>query len=100
LEASGVCERERLGKKLGDAESAIKTDCDQARVRQRYRKLNREELVDRLLLVEQQYVQLNERWLSLNDHVLEWQLRAEQAERRFEQRQQVPVDVQRSLGQT
>ncbi|GHO98527.1 hypothetical protein KSF_085750 [Reticulibacter mediterranei] len=88
------------GKKRSGTEPTIKTDRDQAHVWQRYMKLNREELVDQLLLLERQYAQLNERWLNLNDHVLEWQLRAEQAERRFEQRQQIPVDVWPHPGQT
>lgn len=63
--------------------SAIKPDRDQARVRQRYMKLSREELVNQLLLVEQQYAELHERYLAMNDKLLEWQLRAEQAESRL-----------------
>jgi hypothetical protein len=39
-----------------DAKLVIKTDRDLARARQRYMKLNREELVEQLLSVEQQYV--------------------------------------------
>ena len=66
---------------------AIKADRDQGRVRQRYLKMNREELVDQLLLTEQQYAQLHERWLALNDKLLEWQLRAEQAEAQLHARQ-------------
>ncbi len=64
----------------GDARPVIKADRDQARVRQRYMKLNREELVDQLLSVEHQYAELHERYLAMNDKLLEWQLRAEQAE--------------------
>ena len=56
----------------------IKGDRDQTRVRQRYLKLSREELVNQLLLVEQQYAELHERYLAMNDKLLEWQLRAEQ----------------------
>src|SRR5258708_6815121 len=63
-----------------DTRLAIKVDRDQARVRQRYMKLNREALVDQLILIEQEYAQIHERWLTTNDKVLEWQLRAEQAE--------------------
>src|SRR5205807_9691667 len=58
----------------------IKVDRDQTRVKQRYMKLSREELADHLLWVEQEYTQLNARYLALNDKLLEWQLRAEQAE--------------------
>lgn len=62
----------------------IKAERDERRVRQRYMRSNREELVDQLIFVEQQYAQLHERWLSMNDKVLEWQLRAEQAEARLQ----------------
>ncbi len=58
----------------------IKVERDQARVRQRYLKWSREELVNQLLLMEQQYAELHERYLAMNDKLLEWQLRAEQAE--------------------
>ncbi len=64
----------------GDARPVIKAGRDQTRVRQRYMKLNREELVDHLLAVEQQYAELHERYLGMNDKLLEWQLRAEAAE--------------------
>jgi hypothetical protein len=64
----------------GDARPVIKADRDQGRVRQRYMKLNREELVDQLLSVEHHYAELHERYLAMNDKLLEWQLRAEQAE--------------------
>jgi hypothetical protein len=58
----------------------IKADRDQAPVRQRYKQLSREELVDHLVSVEQQYAELHERYLATNDKLLEWQLRAEAAE--------------------
>lgn len=68
----------------GDAKTApklpIKTDRNQNRARQRYMKLSRSELVEQLLSVEQRCSEIHERWLALNDRVLEWQLRAEQAE--------------------
>jgi hypothetical protein len=70
-------------RKEGDTLPVIKADRDQARARRRYMKLNREELVDQLLLTEQQYGELHSRWLAMNDKLLEWQLRAEQAESRF-----------------
>jgi hypothetical protein len=71
-----------------DARRVIKADRDQARVRQRYKKLNREDLVVRLLSVEQQYAELYERYLATNDKLLEWQLRAEQAEAQLKTRQE------------
>lgn len=66
--------------RASDAELVIKGDRDLSRVRQRYIKLSKAALLERLLSVEQQYVHLQERWLRTNDNVLEWQLRAEQAE--------------------
>jgi len=72
----------------GDARPVIKADRDQVRVRQRYMKLNREELVNQLLSVEQQYAQLHERYLAVNDKLLEWQLRAEQAEAQLKAQQE------------
>jgi len=71
-----------------DARRVIKADRDQARVRQRYMKLNREDLVVLLLSVEQQYAELHERYLATNDKLLEWQLRAEQAEAQLKTRQE------------
>jgi hypothetical protein len=61
----------------------IKAERDEKRVRQRYVKLSREELVNQLLLVEQQYAELHTRYLTMNDKLLEWQLRTEQAESRL-----------------
>jgi hypothetical protein len=71
-----------------DARPIIKADRDQARIRQRYMKLNREDLVAQLLSVEQQYAELHERYLATNDKLLEWQLRAEQAEAQLKTRQE------------
>jgi hypothetical protein len=66
----------------------IKGDRDQTRVRQRYLKWSREELVNQLLLVEQQYAELHERYLALNDQLLEGQLCAEEASVRLKPLQQ------------
>jgi len=74
--------------KNGNTTLVIKADRDQGRVRQRYMKLNREELVDQLLSVEQQYAQLHERYLAVNDKLLEWQLRAKAAEAQLNARQE------------
>jgi len=73
--------------KTTEAGPVVKEGRDQRRVRQRYMKWNREALVDQLILMEQQYAQLHERWLTTNDSVLEWQLRAEQAEAQLQTRQ-------------
>ena len=63
----------------GETALMIKADRDQSRVRQRYMRWNRTELVNHLLSVEQQYAKLHERYLATNDKLLEWQLRAEEA---------------------
>ncbi len=85
--ASKPKKRERAPRN-GDAKPGIKADRDQARVRQRYMKLNREELVDQLLTVEQQYADLNVHYLSMNDKLLEWQLRTEAAEAQLNTQQE------------
>ncbi len=72
----------------GETAPMIKADRDQARVRQRYMQWNRANLVDRLLFVEQQYAELNTRYLGMNDKLLEWQLRAEAAEAQLNARQE------------
>lgn len=74
--------------KLGDTGLVLRADRNQDRVRQRYMKLNREELVDQLLDREQHYAQLHERYLGMNDKLLEWQLRAEQAEAQLNAQQE------------
>jgi hypothetical protein len=69
----------------GSTHPVIKIDRDQSRVRQRYMKWNRTDLVNQLLSVEQQYAELQERYLATCDQLLEWQLRAETAEARVKQ---------------
>jgi hypothetical protein len=58
----------------------IKADRDEQRVRLRYRRMSKEALVERLLAVERTYAQERARWLSQQDDVLTWRLRAEAAE--------------------
>lgn len=55
----------------------IKGDRDGARARYRYLKLNKAELVERLLGVEQAHAVLQERWFQVNEEMLSWRLRAE-----------------------
>jgi hypothetical protein len=50
-------------------------------------KLNRDALVDQLILIEQEYAQLHEHWLTTHDKVLEWQLQAERAEAQLQTQQ-------------
>ena len=63
-----------------NARPVVKVDRDQTRARQRYMRLSREELVGQFLLVQQQHAELHECYLAMNDKLLEWQLRTEQAE--------------------
>jgi len=48
----------------------IKADRDLTRVRQRYMRLSKPELVERLLAVEQAYAEHQELWLQANDDLL------------------------------
>jgi hypothetical protein len=50
----------------------VKANRDQARVRQRYQRLAKRDLVDRLLDAEQAYAAERERWLQANDLVFWW----------------------------
>ena len=56
-----------------------KADRDQARVRQRYRRLTKRALIDRLLGAEQAYADERERWLQANDLVFWWMHMYDQA---------------------
>ena len=68
---------------------AVKLDRDEQRVRQRYLRLSKEALVERLITAERTLAEQRERWLSQQDETLTWQLRAETAERQLvDQRQQ------------
>jgi len=56
---------------------------DEKRVRQRYLRLSKPDLVDRLLAAERASANQEQRWLSHQDDVLTWRLRAETAEARI-----------------
>jgi len=58
----------------------VKLDRDLTQVRQRYLRMGKAALVDRLLAVEQTYAEQQERWLVQQDEFLQWRLRAETAE--------------------
>jgi hypothetical protein len=60
--------------------AGIKRDRDTARVRYRYLKWSKADLVARLVAVENAHAALQERWVEVNEEVLRWRLRAEQAE--------------------
>jgi hypothetical protein len=67
--------------------AVIKRDRDAARVRYRYLKSTKGELVARLLAVENAHAVLQERWLELNEEILSWRLRAERAESQLRRRE-------------
>ncbi len=62
---------------------SVKLTRDEVRVRQRYHRLSKETLVDRLLAAERYVAELEQRWLSHQDDVLIFRLRAEAAEKRL-----------------
>ncbi len=84
--------RERQAKLLVVASSAqpgpVKPDRNEQRVRQRYLRMSKEALVDRLLAVERASAQERSRWLTQQDEVLTWRLRAEAAEARLTREKQ------------
>jgi len=69
-------------KKVKATRISTKADRDQEQVRQRYLRLSKAELVDRLLAVESAYAEQEHRWLEQQDEVLTWRLRTEAAETR------------------
>lgn len=58
----------------------IKVDRNEARARQRYKRLTKCELIDRLVTVEHAYAEREEIWLQSSEEGLLWQLRAEEGE--------------------
>ena len=59
---------------------AVKPGRDEQRVRQRYLRMSKEMLVERLITAERTLAEQREHWLSQQDEVLTWRLRAEGAE--------------------
>lgn len=62
---------------------AIKPSRDEQRVRQRYLRMGKETLVERLITTERTLAEQRERWLGQQDEVLNWRLGAEAAEARL-----------------
>jgi hypothetical protein len=62
---------------------SVKLTRDEVRARQRYQRLSKTVLVDQLLVAERSVAELEQRWLSHQDDVLCWRLRAEAAEKRI-----------------
>lgn len=59
---------------------AVKPGRDEQRVRQRYLRMSKETVVERLITAERTLAEQRERWLSQQDEMLTWRLRAEAAE--------------------
>jgi hypothetical protein len=66
----------------------IKPGRDEQRVRQRYLRMSKEALVDRLITTERTLAEQRGRWLSQQDEVLTWRLRAETAEAQLAEKMQ------------
>jgi len=62
----------------------VKPGRDEQRVRQRYLRMSKETLVERLLTAERTLAEQRERWLLQQDEVLSFRLRTEQAEKRLQ----------------
>ena len=58
----------------------VKPGRDEQRVRQRYLRMSKEALVERLITAERTLAEQRERWLSQQDEALTWRLRAGAAE--------------------
>lgn len=64
---------------------AVKPGRDEQRVRQRYLRMGKEALVERLITAERTLAEQQERWLTQQDEALTWRLRAEAAEARLKE---------------
>jgi len=65
---------------------AVKPGRDEQRVRQRYLRMSKDALIDRLITAERTLAEQRERWLSQQDEVLIWRLRAEAAEAQLQEK--------------
>jgi len=63
-----------------------------AKRRRSYMSWSRSELVDELLRVQQERDRFQEQWLDASDNLLQWQLRALEAEKQLEAKQ-APTNV-------
>lgn len=81
--------RKRRAKPLAVASltppETIKLGRDEQRVRQRYLRMGKETLVERLIIAERTLAEQRERWLAQQDEALTWRLRAEAAEAQLHQ---------------
>ncbi len=66
----------------------VKPGRNEQRVRQRYLRMGKEALTDRLIAAERTMAEQRERWLSQQDEALTWRMRAEAAEAQLQELQQ------------
>ena len=66
----------------------VKAGRNEQRVRQRYLRMGKEALAERLITAERMVAAQRERWLSQQDEVLTWRMRAEAAETHLQELQQ------------
>jgi len=66
----------------------VKPVRDERRVRQRYLRMSKEALAERLIATERSMAEQRARWLSQQDEALTWQMRAETAEAQLQELQQ------------
>lgn len=70
-------------RKRAKPQVVAKSGRDEQRVRRCYLRMSKEALVERLITAERTVAEQRERWLSQQDEVLIWRLRAEAAEARL-----------------
>lgn len=68
----------------------VKLGRDEQRVRQRYLRMGKEALVERLITTERTLAERRERWLGQQDEVLTWRLRAETTETQLQGSREKP----------
>jgi hypothetical protein len=69
--------------KIRPEPGSMKLARDEVRARQRYQRLSKKELIDRLLAAERSSAEWEQRFLAHQDDILSWRLRAEAAEKRL-----------------
>ncbi|HEU5374744.1 MAG TPA: hypothetical protein VFV38_04830 [Ktedonobacteraceae bacterium] len=64
---------------------AVKPGRDEQRVRQRYLRMSKGALIDRLISAERTLTEQRERWLTQQDEALTWRMRTEAAEAQLQE---------------
>jgi hypothetical protein len=70
--------------------NVVKPGRDEQRVRQRYLRMSKEALVERLITAERTLAEQRERWLGQQDETLTWRLWAEAAETQLQKFKEKP----------